>query len=380
MKFYITELPRKLLRVSSGKFISEIDGLRFLAIFPVVLQHFTERLLNKGYVQSTALESAMEYVTRGGIGVYLFFIISGFILSLPFGVERLKNGRAVLLGRYYRRRFTRLEPPYVLLMIIFFFVLIVKQGYVGEQLNHLFASLTYTHGLIFGTSSTINPVAWSLEVEVQFYLIAPFLAKFFFSFTSVAFRRSLLVIIIAVAIALQGSFGGMAVPARLTLLGNLHYFLAGFLLTDLYLNKELIPKTKSFIWDIVAVVASFLMYEFSWHANPQDYVIFLVASFSLFIAGFRGVMINYFITRPWIMAIGGMCYTIYLIHLPFAEGLSTLWMSLMGNEVTVMVWIFSMSLFITTLFIITIITYVVLERPFMKGDIILKWYHRFKTA
>ncbi len=59
-------------------------------------------------------------------------------------------------------------------------------------------SLTYTHNLVFGGWSTIHPVAWSREVDVQFHLIAPFSARIF-CVRNGALRRALLVLLILAA-------------------------------------------------------------------------------------------------------------------------------------------------------------------------------------
>ena len=70
---------------------------------------------------------------------------------------------------------------------------------------NLIASLLYQHNLIYGHGSAINGVAWSLEVEVQFYLLAPLFAAVF-SIQSVLARRAVLLGAMSAAPLLRGLF------------------------------------------------------------------------------------------------------------------------------------------------------------------------------
>src|SRR5437016_6274312 len=94
-----------------GTFIPQVDGLRFIAITFAVLIH-VEQFSRSG-----------NMFLLGWRGVQLFFVISGFILSLPFAAHYLSGGPPVHLGKYYLRRVTRLEPPYIL-NILFLFVIL----------------------------------------------------------------------------------------------------------------------------------------------------------------------------------------------------------------------------------------------------------------
>src|SRR5205807_233343 len=113
----------------------------------------------------------------GWAGVQLFFAISGFILALPFAAHRLLGEKPVDLGKYFRRRLTRLEPPYILSLLgtFAFGLLISHQLSWAANGKHLLASLVYMHNLAFGHESYISTVAWTLEIEVQFYCLVPLL-------------------------------------------------------------------------------------------------------------------------------------------------------------------------------------------------------------
>ena len=63
-------------------------------------------------------------------------------------------------------------------LLVFYFVF-QPASERGTLLPHFFASLFYAHGLVYGSWSEINAVTWSLEIEVQFYILAPLLCRVF---------------------------------------------------------------------------------------------------------------------------------------------------------------------------------------------------------
>src|SRR5882762_7039250 len=105
-------LLRRLSReTTSGRFIPEMDGLRFAAIGMVVLFHLNGYLTvkSKAFYPAPPTDWLAQAAFVGFHGVELFFVISGFILGLPFASHYLKNKPAVPLRKYYLRRLTRLE-------------------------------------------------------------------------------------------------------------------------------------------------------------------------------------------------------------------------------------------------------------------------------
>lgn len=109
---------------SSGSFIPEIDGLRFIAIVSVVLFHLSGFLTKKMQNHSGDILTVTilkHILSHGHLGVPLFFIISGFILGLPFAKFFISKGPRINFKKYFFRRLTRLEPPYILTMTVLFF-------------------------------------------------------------------------------------------------------------------------------------------------------------------------------------------------------------------------------------------------------------------
>lgn len=240
--------PRLLGRLSrittpGRNFIPQIDGLRFIAIMAVIAYHVRNVVLfhfglNPEAGPETGGFAGRVFIT-GRYGVPLFFAISGFILSLPFARAVLER-RQVSLKEYYLRRVTRIEPPY-LIHLLFLLVIcaplyhrLPSHPYVYHNpewlrftLGHILASLVYANGFVYGAHPYPNVVLWSLEVEVQFYLLAPFLARMFL--IRDAWRRRTLLIVLVLLGCLSGLFDEhYRVSASLA--GNLQYFLVGFLL------------------------------------------------------------------------------------------------------------------------------------------------------
>ena len=365
---FLLFLPERLSRVTSGgKFIAEIDGLRFLAIFPVLIQHMSERLqtyspLSFGDLSDNPVAFS---ASRGFIGVYVFFVISGFVLALPFAAHHLKGTRSIPLKSYFWRRVTRLEPPYILLMTFFFLVLVfLRSAPFGELLPHYLASIFYLHNIIYNDYTPINPVAWSLEIEIQFYLIAPFLATFFFRFKQVLLRRSLLILSLLGVLLLQQYLGWYHLPMRLTLLGNLHLFLAGFLLADVFLVNWKDGWAKSYGWDAVLLFTLPLPF-FLWGHDFMNWMVFPFLLLLLFIGVFKSRLFNRFFTNRWITAVGGMCYTIYLIHLPLAELLIRLTKGLTVGEQFAPNLLLQLAIYLPVTFAVSIFFFLILEKPCM---------------
>src|SRR2546430_10891084 len=112
-------LARLSRRTTSGRYIPEIDGLRFVCIGLVLLFHVRATL---GFLRGPEVRGFHGHglldaiLGQGQFGVELFFVISGFVLALPFVAHHVQSGPKPSLRRYYARRLTRLEPPYLIVI------------------------------------------------------------------------------------------------------------------------------------------------------------------------------------------------------------------------------------------------------------------------
>lgn len=374
-------LLRHLSRITTpGRtFIPQIDGMRFVAILSVIAYHTrntTQVFFNIPDDQSRNVVSNTLYA--GHYGVHLFFAISGFILSLPFAKQYLTQGAPrIRLRDYYLRRVTRIEPPYVIHLMIVFLLCAFVLRYLPTHLHlyhnpdwaryassHILASLFYSNGFVFGVQPYPNFVLWSLEVEVQFYLVAPFLAKVF-AVSPASLRRAIIAGAIIVFPIVVNLVPGNPYWASASLLGNIQFFLAGFLLADFFVTKKFTFAPRSFKWDLLWLAASALVVLF----GSDQWSVYLVPWLILFgcLGGFQGAFGSWFLSRPLIVTIGGMCYTIYMYH-NFIISL------LLRETVKLHFGTFWLDVLIQLLIIAPIVFlvsagfFILFERPFMRKD------------
>ncbi len=353
---------------TTGSVIPAVDGLRCLAFMLVMVFHV------HGYVQDrTGLSFTGDpfsarlgrVAETGSFGVQVFFAISGFIIGLPFARHYLDAAPLPSLGDFYSRRLLRLGPPYVINMVVIFLLLwLVNHEPFGELVKHLLASLGYVHNLIYDTTSSINTVAWSLEIEMQFYLVAPLLGASF------ALRRSLhrrlLWIGMGVAVMLMRRF---APGHHFWLFGYAEHFLVGFLLLDGSRSLKSGAARPSALMDALslaswAVLLAALMNRGSWISGfLQPICLFL---------GLAGILHGRWLIRlfanRWIAAIGGMCYTLYLWH-PFT--MSITWKALARRLEYGSQWE-ACAVFLALATLVTLpvaaVLFLTTEKPFMRRD------------
>jgi peptidoglycan/LPS O-acetylase OafA/YrhL len=305
---------------SDGSYIAEIDGLRFVAILSVLLFHIGRMTeINYGEHVLTGRRLADVFpimLFHGGRGVELFFAISGMILGLPFAKHYLLGERAVDIKKYFVRRLTRLEPPYIAnLLIRLPLIAGAKHMTFREVLPHFFASLFYLHGLTYTTWPIVHPPSWSLEIEVQFYVLAPILALLAFRHGALV-RRTIFAGIILGAGILQAQVSPEDVRFHLSILEFIQYFLVGFLLADLYVTV-FSRWRASWIWDMVSVplwIAVFYLGDLGAH------YLLPAITFIVYLGAFKGRLINAVLRKPLISTVGGMCYSIYLTHSLVLQG------------------------------------------------------------
>jgi peptidoglycan/LPS O-acetylase OafA/YrhL len=155
--------------------IPALDGLRGLAILAVMLSHFTVSDLwdDRGWY---------KIVEGGVLGVDLFFVLSGFLIT---GLLLDSRGRADYWTRFYRRRILRIFPLYYFTVLLVWLVVVFVekaphrlQGYDSLWWFVPFASnvaMSLKNDWLFHSELVNLNHLWSLAVEEQFYLVWPFI-------------------------------------------------------------------------------------------------------------------------------------------------------------------------------------------------------------
>lgn len=146
-----------------------IEGCRAVAALGVVLQH------TAGRAQWTTEGAAAPFLAiTGGLGVAVFFALSGFLLYRPFAGAHLTSGRPPNIASYATRRLLRIFPAYWVALIAFVYVFDVANASTKEmnplQLFGLAQIYSSGHGLAG------IPAAWTLCVELSFYAFLPLYA------------------------------------------------------------------------------------------------------------------------------------------------------------------------------------------------------------
>ena len=319
--------------------IRPIQGLRGLAVILVILFH-----LNPNF-------------SFGFIGVDIFFVISGFVITKSL-IKSRKINKKLSITNFYIKRFLRLYPS-----LIFFFIfstLIIITLSIPTNIGNFIRTGFFA---LFGVSNfyliklkndyfndeELNPFThtWSLGIEEQFYLIFPFLIffinkkklnhllflLFFFSFNLFLFTSH----------EIYGNFFFTLIRVWELILGSLLY---------IYLPK--IDKINKGNYFYLIIFLSFLSIFL---IDSIKFKIIFSTLFSFFIiAGYKTKFVNFFFSNFIIYKIGEISYSLYLFHLPIIY-ISRLYLD------SVDFYIFS----ILSIFIISYINYKIIENPFRKN-------------
>lgn len=159
--------------------VPSLNGLRAVSIIIVIVTHLSARD-----------DSPFPGVPNTGlVGVEMFFVISGFLITLLLHREREKTGR-ISLKQFYLRRVLRIVPAYAFLLLVMF--ALQQLGYVSISAVAWCAALTYTSSIVGDVGWDLGHT-WSLSVEEHFYLVWPFV------FSRLGRRRALLACLVCIA-------------------------------------------------------------------------------------------------------------------------------------------------------------------------------------
>ena len=321
----------------SAAYLPELEALRGIAVALVFLMHFDGHLVMPWY-RAEPPSALMAFVRTDRAGVDLFFVLSGFLLSLPFLAQAAGADR-VDVRRYFERRALRILPLYWTAVVA---GTLLSMRHPADLLRGV-PSLAF---LDF-SGSPLHPygdVWWSLSTEVQFYLVLPlvgllprtragtaigiaFLGIYAVAYT--AFSRQ----IIALA-----SFGAQ-LRLQATLFGRAPLFLCGILAAVVYrgfgdsiraaLARSAWMRNGSsdiLLGGVLFAFGSYLRWETTLGAARQapwfqwlDFVSGAAWSIVLLALLLAPLRLKTMLVNPVMIRLGVLSYSIYLIHLPLME-------------------------------------------------------------
>jgi peptidoglycan/LPS O-acetylase OafA/YrhL len=329
-------------------YFKNLDGLRFIAAFFVILGH-CQNIVGERYQKQNLTIPYQPFANKLAVfGVDFFFVLSGFLIAYML-IEEIEKTGTIQVKRFYIRRSLRLWPLYLTVGVIgilsanFFinwFNIGYAQGTTSDLLVNLFCLFTFSlnfetlFGWMNGGGSLMLGHFWSLGVEEQFYLaFAPLLrwAKdkmvwLFLGLIAVGFLSSYFWVEIANdllklnldATKLNDSFYNFTI-------NRFFYFGLGGLFAWLTQTQRRTPQYPLPKWANIVLQLSFvvpaLFFMFRWvFFEGADWFIN-----GLLAVGFVSVAINEHsvlrLEQGWLKYLGKISFGIYIFHL-FAIRLS----------------------------------------------------------
>ncbi|HEV7621942.1 MAG TPA: acyltransferase, partial [Flavisolibacter sp.] len=176
-------------------YFKNLNGIRFFAALLVILSHL-EALKNIAGLKN--YESVHFFLNSGCIGVVLFFVLSGFLITNILLKEQAEI-KTININRFYIRRALRIWPLYFLILFLgsFIFPYIPFLSYTARTVTTdkqflLYLLLMPNISALFFASLPFLAQLWSIGVEEQFYILWPIII----SKTKNLFRSTLKVILI----------------------------------------------------------------------------------------------------------------------------------------------------------------------------------------
>lgn len=308
-------------------YLPHIDGLRAFAVLSVLIFHISPEVLPGGFV-----------------GVDIFFVISGFLITRLIKAE-FDATKRFEFKRFYIRRFKRLYPALVVVVLLTFILAVFTMSPAGLQRlgGTVISSLLSVSNLFFwfeadyfDTASQFKPLlhTWSLSVEEQFYLFWPILLlftyRYLYRFSSFVFAS-----VFFLSFWLNFEFSGgrpdwlgsvflgleSLENGKSTIFFNLPFriFEFGFG-CFLALNARSVPQ-NSFLQDffllvgVLLIVASFL-FTHEELIFPSYYALFPCFGAALVIWIGGHAKLGKFLSNQHLVWIGLISYSLYLVHWP----------------------------------------------------------------
>lgn len=287
-------------------FREDINVLRAISIVAVVLYHFKIPFFNAGF-----------------IGVDVFFVISGFLMTKII-YEKYINNTFSIFSFYLDRAYRIIPALLVLLVFMMFLAWFVLFPLEYKQLaKEIISAISFTSNLLFFKQSGYFDASaeelyllhtWSLSVEWQFYIIYPILIVLILRFFHVKFLRYILLCLFVISLLISVFFTAKYPTASFYLIPTRAWeLLAGAMIYFFPINIKLNNKYKIQLLGLMIIIFSliFLNNKLLW---PSYWAMLPVlgAYFFLISAHQEGLLSN----NKILQFLGNTSYSIYLWHWP----------------------------------------------------------------
>lgn len=289
--------------MSNGYRLASLDALRGIAALGVVLYHFTSLFAVKYNYPELSAIFPVPALNIGRYGVELFFIISGFVISMS-----IENSNDVY--RFFVSRFSRLFPT-------FWAAVCISSVFIWG-FNDQFDLVIFLNNLTmipnFLGSTNIDGSYWTLTYELFFYIA---IAGLFYFFRLVPTKTMIFIglgiSLLMIVTATYDIYLGYKIKALL-LIPHIHLFLAGFLFYKLWKPERLQPIQ---VWAVYLLLFALALVQ--WLLVGSDFSRHNITS-SVMVTVFFIVMILVikgrltFLNHRILVYFGSISYSLYLIH------------------------------------------------------------------
>lgn len=313
---------------SSKARFQSLTGVRFIAVCLVFIYH------NRKYWRDSIPPELLRLINEFHVGVSLFFVLSGFLIAYTYEDKPLQSPAAYF--KYIVIRCARILPLYWLILTVYY----LDNAYGKFH----FSALTYTltHG--FSDAHNLDGLAqaWSLTVEMSFYILAPLL--FFIK------KKNILLLLLVLVILFLGFysvgiywqhidknpdrfFSPISFLMISTFPGRSSEFLAGMILATAVQRKSIWLQKMKHKTALGFLLMFLTIYGIGWfqvdrydhgYAHPWGLIIsktIFPASMILLLAGlmFEDTLMSKILGSKFLVLLGNASFAFYLVHISYVN-------------------------------------------------------------
>jgi peptidoglycan/LPS O-acetylase OafA/YrhL len=310
--------------------IESLTGVRGAAALWVLLHHLmgtfpVDRFVTTHTIAENswgwALQALRNFADKGWLGVDLFFVLSGFVISYVHRDE-FSDLRWDRYFRFLRLRIARIYPAHLattlllvpMVALAWFFFSYRPQDTTAFSGAKLAYSVLLVHGWGIPNSIGWNVPSWSVSSEWFAYLCFPLIAfvtcKIRSVRTSVALAASIFLAVVLLSAHLNGTRKFMF-DESLTILRVSYEFATGCLLFNIFAGLQ-----NKLRFDAICILSILVVIVAAVAAIPSRFDWVFVLAFSTLVLGLstsQGLVARAFASRP-MMYLGEISYSIYLVH------------------------------------------------------------------